>query len=246
VRYFIRLSFHGADFHGWQIQENANSVQAELNRALSLLLREEVQTTGCGRTDTGVHARTFFAHFDTNLTFDLSQLVYQVNALLPFSIAVHSVFPVGETDHARFTALERSYEYLIHGEKNPFLNGTSWYYPHQPDIIKMNSLAVLLTEYTDFSAFSKSNTQTFTNNCRITFAEWKIKDDQLMFKITADRFLRNMVRAIVGTLLKAGAGQMDEPMFRSILESRSRSNAGTSVPAHGLFLTEIKYPFPTE
>lgn len=245
MRYFIRLSFNGSDYHGWQIQDNARSVQEEINKALSLLLKENVLTTGCGRTDTGVHARKFYAHFDTEKNFDADQLVYHLNAMLPISIAVQRIFPVDQVAHARFSALERTYHYHIHTMKDPFIADHSWYYPHALDKDRMNAFASILLHYTDFTAFSKSNTQTFTNNCKIMFAQWEENEGKLIFTITADRFLRNMVRAIVGTLIKAGSGRLTEEEFRAIIESKDRSNAGTSVPAHGLYLTEINYPFST-
>lgn len=245
MRYFIRLSFNGTDFHGWQVQDNAVSVQEELNKALSLLLKENILTTGCGRTDTGVHARKFYAHFDTGQAFEPEQLVYHLNAMLPPSIAVQSIFQVEDDAHARFSAVSRTYQYFIHTNKDPFNSGASWYYPHPLNTEEMNRLCGILYEYTDFSCFSKSNTQTFTNNCKISNAHWRKNGEQLVFEITADRFLRNMVRAIVGTLLKAGAGRLSEEEFRQVLESKNRSNAGTSVPAQGLFLTDIQYPFET-
>lgn len=243
MRYFIKLSFNGRQYHGWQVQENAPSVQEELNKALSLLLREEIKTTGCGRTDTGVHAKMFFAHIDTAVSFSPDDLMYQLNAILSRGIAIHSIFAVADDSHARFSAITRTYQYFLHDEKNPFLDGISWFYPHLPDLEKMNAAAKILAEYTDFSAFSKSHTQTFTNNCKIQSAHWRRIENQFVFEITADRFLRNMVRAIVGTLLDVGLSKMDENDFRSVLESKERSRAGTSVPAHGLFLTDIVYPF---
>lgn len=204
---------------------------------------ENVLTTGCGRTDTGVHAKKFYAHFNTALAFDKEQIIYQLNAMLPLSIAVQEIFEVADDAHARFTATSRTYNYFIHQQKDPFSEGISWFYPHPADIEQMNIFAKILFEYTDFSAFSKSNTQTFTNNCKIMIASWSRINDQLVFEIKADRFLRNMVRAIVGTLLKAGAGKLSEKDFREILDSKQRSNAGASVPAHGLFLTDVEYPF---
>jgi tRNA pseudouridine38-40 synthase len=244
MRYFIRLSFSGKKFHGWQIQKNANSVQAELNNALSTLLRnKDIETTGCGRTDTGVHARKFFAHLDTDEIKNPSDLIHQLNSILPHEIAIQALFPVDEKSHARFSAQSRTYVYRTYRNKNPFLKDWSYFYPHNPSVSKMNSFAAILKDHNDFSSFSKSNTQTLTNKCMITFAEWKPEGDELVFTITADRFLRNMVRAIVGTLLDAGTTDMNEKEFNKILLSRSRSDAGVSVPAHGLYLTDIQYPF---
>ena len=245
VRYFIRLSFDGSPFHGWQIQQNANSVQAELNKALELILKQkEIETLGCGRTDTGVHALKFYAHFDHYQINNLSDLVHQLNAILPHAIAIHSIFPVDQTNHARFSATSRTYVYRVYNKKNPFLKNWSCFYPGEPDLEKMNFLAEKLKSHSNFSCFAKSNTQTLTNICVITFAEWKREGEELIFKITADRFLRNMVRAIVGTLLNVGMNKIGEKEFLEILESRDRSEAGFSVPANGLYLTEVVYPFP--
>jgi tRNA pseudouridine38-40 synthase len=244
VRYFIRLSFNGKDYHGWQVQENAHTVQAELNRALCLALAmESIETIGCGRTDTGVHALKFFVHFDCKEIADTARVVYKLNSILPNDIAVQSVFPVDDTAHARFSATSRTYIYRMFEKKDPFLRDRSYYYPHRADIDRMNAFAELLKKYNDFSCFSKANTQTLTNNCVIKFAEWKKENDEMKFTITADRFLRNMVRAIVGTLLEAGTGKIDEGEFIGILESKNRSEAGVSVPAHGLYLADIEYPF---
>lgn len=249
MRYFIRLSFDGANYHGWQVQKNANSVQSELNNALGMVLKKkEIETIGCGRTDTGVHAKKFFAHFDPDSYRDpienTGELMHQLNSILPHAIAIHSIFPVGEKDHARFSATSRTYVYRLYSKKDPFLRDRSYYFPFDPEMKKMNSFAKGLLDHNDFSCFSKSNTQTLTNKCLITFAEWKKEGDELIFTITADRFLRNMVRAIVGTLLNAGLNKMNEKEFADILESRSRSEAGFSVPAHGLYLTNVTYPFP--
>jgi tRNA pseudouridine38-40 synthase len=243
-RYFLRMSFEGSAFHGWQIQENAHTVQAELNNALKILLKKETETVGCGRTDTGVHARMFFVHFDTDDLTDVNKFVHQLTAILPAEIAVQSVFETDVKAHARFSAVERTYQYLIHQQKDPFLRDRSYFFPYSPDVEKMNRLTEVLKEYTDFSCFSKSNTQTFTNNCIISSAGWKKEGEEIIFTISANRFLRNMVRAITGTFLKAGLNESGEKEIREILESKNRSEAGMSVPAHGLYLTEIKYPFP--
>ncbi len=245
MRYFIRLSFNGGDFHGWQIQQNAHTVQAELNLALETVLRKkDVETIGCGRTDTGVHATRYFAHIDIDNATEEGNLIHQLNAVLPKSIAIHSFFPVDERAHARFSATSRTYTYRMYRNKNPFLNDRSYFFPYDPDIDRMNLFAGLLMKYDDFSSFSKSNSQTNNNKCLITFAEWKHDGEELIFIISANRFLRNMVRAIVGTLLKAGLKKMNESEFIEIIESKSRTEAGFSVPAHGLYLTEILYPFP--
>jgi tRNA pseudouridine38-40 synthase len=245
MRYFLRISFDGSDFHGWQVQQNAHTVQAELNTALGILLRNKnIETIGCGRTDTGVHARKFFIHFDANEISDTDDFIHHLNSLLPNTIAVHSLFPVADDAHARFGATSRTYKYRIYQDKNPFLRMSAYYFSPSIDIPKMNKLADSLKKHQDFSSFSKSRTQTKTNNCKITFAEWKQEGDEIVFTITADRFLRNMVRAIVGTLLNGGINKMNADEFLNIMLSRNRSNAGVSVPAHGLYLEEITYPFP--
>ena len=252
-RYFIELAYDGTNYHGWQVQPNAVTVQELLDKALATLLRQPVETTGCGRTDTGVHAKDFFVHFtprppeggaeDALQKFPL-QGVRGLNALLPHDIAVKQIIPVHPEAHARFDATLRSYEYHIHFEKNPFLNGYSWLLRDKPDLELMNRAAAIVMEYTDFSCFSKSNTQVKTNNCKIAKAEWVETENGIIFHISADRFLRNMVRAIVGTLLMVGKSEMQPEAIRQIIESKNRSNAGMSVPACGLYLTEIKYPYP--
>jgi tRNA pseudouridine38-40 synthase len=243
-RYFIGLSFDGTDFHGWQIQHNANSVQAELNKALALLLKRDfVETVGCGRTDTGVHAKKFYVHFESSEIENIPELIYHLNAILPSSIAINSIFPVARDAHARFSATSRTYQYRIYEQKDPFLKNRAYFFPFDVDINFMNALSNQLRDHIDFSSFSKSRTQTFTNNCTVTFADWRQKESELNFTITANRFLRNMVRAIVGTLLNAGLHKINEAEFFNILNSKNRSEAGMSVPAHGLYLTNITYPF---
>ncbi len=244
LRYFMRLSFNGRDFHGWQIQQNANSIQQEVNNALSLLLRKNIETIGCGRTDTGVHAENFFLHFDFNKLENIPDIIHQLNAILSPSIAIHSIFQVADDAHARFSATSRTYQYKIYQKKNPFKRELAYFFSPSIDIEKMNSIAVLLYKQKDFSAFSKAHTQTFTNNCSISLAIFEEGKNEIVFTITADRFLRNMVRAIVGTLLQVGMNKINEKEFLSIMDSGNRSEAGVSVPAHGLYLTEISYPFP--
>ena len=247
-RYFIELAYDGTNYHGWQVQDNAISVQEVLNKALATVLREPVETTGCGRTDTGVHARQLYAHFDgqslVNGQQSLVKIVDSLNAVLPYDIAVKRIIPVHTNAHARFDAVSRSYEYHVHFEKDPFKIKHSWQLRDKPDIALMNAAARIIMEHTDFSCFSKSNTQTFTNNCKITRAEWVYSDNCLAFHISADRFLRNMVRAIVGTLMLVGKKEIAPEEVAAIIESKNRSNAGVSVPACGLYLTEVKYPYP--
>jgi len=246
-RYFIELSYNGTNYHGWQSQPNANTVQEELNNALATILREPVETVGCGRTDTGVHAKEFFLHFDSETLGSghqsLEKVTSGLNAILPHDIALKRIISVHPEAHARFDATLRSYEYHIHFEKDPFKLNRSWELRDKPDIALMNEAAKIIQEYTDFSCFSKSRTQTFTNNCKIARAEWVESADGLVFHISADRFLRNMVRAIVGTLLLVGRKEMEPEGIREIIESKNRSNAGTSVPACGLYLTEVKYTY---
>lgn len=247
-RYFVELAFHGGNFHGWQIQQNAVSVQQVVDKALSTITRQNVQTTGCGRTDAGVHALQLFAHFDlTEPINNTTGFLHQLNSLLPMSIAARSIVPVDTTAHARFDATSRRYEYHIHQGKNPFLQGLSWQIRDLPDVKQMNEAAELLLEYRDFSCFSKSNTQVFTNNCTIFEAYWEQSSklgnsERLIFHIEADRFLRNMVRAIVGTLLDIGHGKFKPEHMRTVIESKNRSRAGASVPADGLYLSQVKYP----
>ncbi|WP_207428221.1 tRNA pseudouridine(38-40) synthase TruA [Pedobacter sp. SYSU D00535] len=246
-RLFLELSYNGTNYHGWQIQPNAVTVQEVLDKALSTLFRAKVETVGCGRTDTGVHASQFFAHFDLEaedlLDQRFPQYLNSLNALLPFDIAVKRLFRVASNAHARFDATQRSYEYHIHHQKNPFKHNFSWLMKDDLDTDAMNLAASLLFQYTDFSCFSKSHTQVFTNNCKITRAEWVVTNDGLIFHVSADRFLRNMVRAIVGTLVEIGRGKAAVESIHQIIESKDRSNAGTSVPACGLYLTKIEYPY---
>lgn len=241
-RYFLALKYDGTNYHGWQIQDNANTVQAEINKALSTLLQQETNVTGAGRTDTGVHAKELYVHFDVENKLDEKHLHFKLNNILPFDISCTSVKEVNTDAHARFSATSRTYEYWITTEKNPFLINKAYLFNKPLNIVLMNEAAELIKKYTDFSCFSKSNTDTFTNNCEITYAKWEEHNDKLVFTITANRFLRNMVRAIVGTLLEIGIDKINLKDLEEIILSKNRSNAGTSVPAHGLYLTEVKYP----
>ncbi len=243
TRYFIKLSFKGSNYHGWQIQPNANTVQQVLNEDFSLLLGEKVQVTGCGRTDTGVHARIFYAHLDCSGKLVKNQdLLFKINKKLPADIAIHKFLPVRADAHARFDALSRTYEYHIQRRKEVFTNEYAHYVYGILDTEAMQSASDILKDYTDFTSFSKVDTETKTNNCKIQLAHWDITEDTMVFTIKADRFLRNMVRAIVGTLLDVGFRRIDLDGFRQIIENRSRSDAGTSAPARGLFLTDVQYP----
>ncbi len=242
-RYFVQLSFMGSRYHGWQIQPDSVSVQEIIEKAFSTILREEISVTGAGRTDTGVHASFFVLHFDASREIEnLPKLVYRLNSFLPADIAVQRIWTVPQDAHARFSALSRTYNYGITLEKDPFTADTEYFLRIKPDMIKMNEAAQVLMEYSDFTSFSKLHTDAKTNLCKISSAEWFMKNNRLVFSITADRFLRNMVRAIVGTLLDVGKGKITIEDFRHVIEIRNRGAAGTSVPAHGLFLVNIKYP----
>ncbi|MBW4888328.1 tRNA pseudouridine(38-40) synthase TruA [Mucilaginibacter sp. HMF5004] len=247
-RYFIEIAFDGTRYHGWQTQPNAITVQEVLDKALSTVLRQAIETVGCGRTDAGVHAKQLFAHFDVmedgrGKMENVDSVLRSINGLLPIDITAKRLIPVDTEAHARFDATLRSYEYHVHFEKDPFRNNFSWQVRDKPDVELMNRAAQIVMEYTDFSCFSKSNTQVKTNNCKIARAEWALHNDKAIFYISADRFLRNMVRAIVGTLMMVGRKEIEPEEVRQIIESKNRSNAGTSVPACGLYLTEIKYPY---
>lgn len=243
-RYFIRLSYKGTKYHGWQIQPNAITVQEELNKALSTILNQPINVVGCGRTDTGVHASDFMAHFELEdgFAFGCEKLAFKLNRFLPHDIAVNDVFRVRLDAHTRFDAISRTYQYKITKNKNPFRTESHWKIQYDLEIFKMNEAAKILFEYIDFTSFSKLHTDVKTNNCKIAKAEWIETDDEIVFVIKADRFLRNMVRAIVGTLVEVGRGKLSLDGFREVIESKNRSNAGSSVPGHGLFLSKIEYP----
>ena len=241
MRYFIYLSYDGAHYHGWQIQPNGISVQEVLNKALSTLLREPIEVTGAGRTDAGVNASLMVAHFDTSCTVD-DNLPYKLNKFLPQDIAIHSIRPVRDEAHARFSATSRTYKYYVITEKSPF-EPYAYRFPQPLDFGKMNEAAQTLLNYTDFTSFSKLHTDTKTNNCRVTHAQWEqLTPTKWQFTITADRFLRNMVRAIVGTLLDVGRGTLTVAQFQQVIEKKDRCSAGSSVPGNALFLTDIAYP----
>ena len=245
-RFFLKLAYDGTNYHGWQMQQNAVTVQQRLNESLQVITRQPIETIGAGRTDTGVHAKQLFAHFDSEKAtwmVNKKRFLLSLNSLLPPDISVQDILEVAPDAHARFDATLRSYEYHIHFEKNPFLVNQSWFLRDYPSIELMNEAANLLVGTKDFSCFSKSNTQVFTNICTITRAEWATNDRGIVFHISANRFLRNMVRAIVGTLLEIGLGKKTIGYIHQVLASQNRSEAGTSVPAHGLFLTKISYPY---
>ena len=242
MRYFITLSYDGTRFHGWQVQPNGISVQGELDRGLTLLLRTEVHTTGAGRTDAGVHARMMVAHFDTDTEVDGQQLAYKLNKLLPRDISIQRVERVSDALHARFSATSRTYHYYLHTCKDPFLRHYSCELHYPLDFDKMNEAARLLLSYEDFGAFCKAHADVKTTLCHVTRAEWmQTAPSAWYFEITANRFLRNMVRAVVGTLIEVGRGRLSIDGFRRVVEGRQRSDAGESMPANALFLEDIQY-----
>lgn len=246
MRYFICLSYNGSAFCGWQIQENANSVQEELQKTLSMLLKEPVSVTGAGRTDSGVHAINYIAHFDCQAVIqDTAHLTYKMNAILPKEIAVHSIYQVHNTAHARFDAISRSYKYYVHTNKDPFENGFSYFVrPDNMDIEKMNLAARYFLGEHDFSSLEKVNGGNKTSICTVTHAEWvQISEHKFVFSVTANRFLRNMVRAMVGSLLEVGSGKRQPEWIEQMLAQKNRCAAGQSVPGKALFLVEVKYPF---
>jgi tRNA pseudouridine38-40 synthase len=242
-RYFIEVSYNGKNFYGWQRQPKHHSVQEEIENALSKLNSNKViNIVGCGRTDTGVHAKQYFLHVDLEPIQDLEHLVFKLNRMLPDSIVVHEIKEVSFEDHARFGAKQRTYRYFIHLRKDAFINELSWYFPQQPDFKKMNEAADFFLGTQDFTSLSKLHTDVKTNICTVTKAQWvQQNEDQWYFEITADRFLRNMVRATVGTLLDVGLGKIEPKDITKILEAKDRGEASTSVPAHGLFLWKIIY-----
>ncbi len=242
MRYFVRFSYFGKGYHGWQNQPNAITVQQVLEEVFSTLLHGPVSLMGAGRTDAGVHAKQMFAHFDVGEIENIEDLIYRLNSFLPDDIAVQKIFKVAEESHARFDAIERTYEYWLVQNKNPFCIDSSYYVKHSLDIEKMNEAASLLLGHGDFECFSKAKTDVHTYLCDIKKASWARRDDHLVFTITADRFLRNMVRAIVGTLLEVGKGRADLNDVKAVINSKDRQKAGTSVPAKGLYLTKITYP----
>jgi tRNA pseudouridine38-40 synthase len=243
-RYFIELSFKGTSYHGWQIQTNAPTVQFFLEKSLSQLTGKKIATTGAGRTDSGVHARFFAAHFESDHAIfqHIDDFVYKINSILPSDIVVKDLYRVKPEAHARFSALSRTYEYVIRVTRDAFDTEFSWYFPRPLDLQAMNQAAVKLTENTDFTSFSKLHTSVKTNLCHITFAEWHAKDGKLVFRVKSDRFLRNMVRAMVGTMVDVGLGKLDQTDFQSVIEAKDRNQAGFSVPPQGLYLVDITYP----
>ncbi|GAA3653437.1 tRNA pseudouridine(38-40) synthase TruA [Flavivirga jejuensis] len=242
MRYFIELSYNGAAYHGWQNQPKDISVQEVVEKALSMLLKEDISIMGAGRTDTGVHASQMFAHFDTHVVFNDLNLVYKLNSYLPKDIAIRNILKVKDDAHARFDAVSRTYLYRIALKKDVFLFDNSFFVKQNLNVDKMNQASEILFKYKDFQCFSKSNTDVKTYYCDIMKAKWTLENDELHFVIKADRFLRNMVRAIVGTMINIGLGKIEVEDLHTIIKSKNRSEAGFSVPAHALYLTEVEYP----
>lgn len=244
MRYFLELRYHGGAYFGWQRQPDMPSVQQTLERGLATLLREEIRITGAGRTDTGVNASYYVAHFDcSTLPTDPRQTLYKLNFLLPGDISVHSITPVADDAHARFHAREREYRYYIQTHKNPFTRHTTWQYYVPLHVERMNEAAATLTQYHDFTSFAKLNSNNKTNMCRVMHARWSADGSGgLLFTIRADRFLRNMVRAVVGTLVDVGRGRYTPAQFRAIIESCDLARSSGGAPPQGLFLSDVVYP----
>ena len=241
-RYFIWLSYDGTNYHGWQVQPNGISVQGELQRVLSTLLRQDISITGAGRTDAGVHARVMAAHFEIEADIDCKQLAYKMNRMLPQDIVIDRIEEVSLDMHARFSATERTYHYYIHTRKSPFERHYSCEIHYPLNFEKMNEAGRILTTYEDFGAFCKAHSDVKTTLCNVTRAEWiQTGDTTWYFVITANRFLRNMVRAVVGTLVDVGRGRLSLDEFRSVIEGKRRSDAGESMPGNALFLEDVKY-----
>ncbi len=246
MRYFIRLAYNGAEYHGWQVQPSDISVQETIEEALSRVLRVPISIVGAGRTDASVNAATMYAHFDVEQPIaSCDRLTHSLNSLLPRDIAIHSIFPVHDDAHARFDATSRTYKYFVHTAKSPFLHPLSWYCRWDLDYDLMNQAAERMMHYRDFTSFSKLHTDVKTNDCIITHARWEREGDQWVFTVTANRFLRNMVRAIVGTLVEVGTHRITVEQFCDIIEKKDRCKAGMSMPGHALFLWDVTYPYIT-
>lgn len=243
-RYFTELSFNGTRYHGWQLQPNAPSVQAKIENALETLMHSVIKTTGAGRTDTGVHARKFIAHFDTDHILPANQgdFIYKMNAILPQDIAVRKIYPVRPEAHARYSAVSRTYKYTLSLVKDIFHSEYTWYYPVKLDLALLTRAALELQKVNDFKSFAKLHSDVSTHYCQIFEARWDANEEKLIFTVRANRFLRNMVRALVGTMIEIGRGKTELSQLNKIIEGRNRSLAGFSVPARGLTLYDIEYP----
>lgn len=243
-RLFFQSSYDGTNYSGWQKQRNASSIQEEIEKRLTQLFHNnKVDIVGCGRTDAGVHAKQTYFHVDLEPLYSFEELCFKLNNMLPSDIAIEKIFEVDQEAHARFDATKRTYQYFIHKKKLPFLQNISWYLPRSVSIEKMNEAAQFLLGRQDFTSFSKLHTDVNNNFCEIYSAEWKVVGEQMCFEISANRFLRNMVRAIVGTLIEIGLGNLEVNEMKEIINIKDRGKAGFSVPARGLFLTEVSYPF---
>lgn len=243
MRYFLEVSYKGTNYSGFQSQKNANTIQAEIQKVFNVILKEEIELTGSSRTDTGVHARQNFFHFDIKRELS-SQLLYNINAILPGDIAVKKLMKVKDDDHCRFDAISREYKYFIYKKKNPFLTDRAFYFPYTLDLDSMQNAAAILNEYSDFTSFSKRNTQVKSFVCKIMKSKWSIEEECLVYQVIANRFLRGMVRALTATMLQVGRGKVNLVTFRKIIESKDCTLANFAVPPHGLFLINVTYPDP--
>lgn len=241
ARYFLEVAYMGERYSGFQVQENAHTVQAEIDRAASLLMRVPVVTTGSSRTDAGVHARQNFLHFDIELPLH-PQFVYKMNAILPPDIVLKGVYPVGEAVHSRFAAAGRAYEYTLYTFKDPFMRDRGYFFPYRMNMDDLHAAAEIVKEYRDFSTFSKRNTQVKTFNCTIEHSRWTEGDGRIVYNVSANRFLRGMVRGLVGTMLRVGRGKLTLAEFRAVIESKDCRQADFAVPPQGLCLMQVKYP----
>ena len=241
MRYFFEISYDGTNYHGWQKQPNSKTVQETIEKCFSTIVKQKIDIVGAGRTDAGVHAREMIAHFDYSCDFNPTKLSYQLNSFLPNDIAISNIFEVNKDAHARFSAISRSYDYIISFKKNPLLFNRVYHLNKKLDIDQLNDASNILFSHDDFSSFSKSKTDVKTFNCKIHHAKWKLDGDLLIFSIKANRFLRNMVRAIVGTLIEVGQNNIDPESFNQIILKKDRKFAGYSVPASGLYLSQIEY-----
>ena len=240
-RYFIEVLYKGTRYSGFQTQANANTVQAETEKAFAILQKQEIVLTGSSRTDTHVHAKQNFFHFDFEGIIH-SQFLYKINAILPRDIVIRNIYPVHKEAHCRFDAISRTYHYYIYQKKNPFLEDRAYYFPYSIDLAKMEEAAIVLKEYTDFTAFSKRNTQVKTFLCAILESDWLKEEGQLVYRVTSNRFLRGMVRGFTGTMLQIGRGKLTIGDFRNIIESKDNRTADFAVPGYGLFLTQVEFP----
>ncbi len=242
ARYFVEVAYIGTNYSGFQVQSNANTIQAEVEKAFSILYNQPFEMTGASRTDAGVHAFQNFFHFDSSNIEINEKHIYNLNAILPDNIVIKNLFRVKDDSHCRFDAISRSYEYVIYNNKDPFLKDRAYYYPYKIDIDLLNRATAMLMKFTDFSSFSKRNTQVNNFNCEIKESIWEVKQNTIIYHVTANRFLRGMVRGLVGTMLRAGTKKIDLLQFESIIKSGNCSLADFSVPAHGLYLKTVLYP----